>query len=113
MKELKYVGKSLVREDSHDKATGKTIYVGDMKRPNMLYGKLVLSEKAHADIKIYKSEAMLVDGIEAIFTHEDVPKVAYNSAEWYPGIKGVRDEFILNDRARFVGEQNSPCSWKE
>ncbi|MBZ2175170.1 molybdopterin-dependent oxidoreductase [Schnuerera sp. xch1] len=105
MKELKYVGKSLVREDSYDKATGKTIYVGDMKRTDMLYAKLVLSEKAHADIEIDRSEAMLVEGIEAIYTHEDVPKVFYNSAEWYPGIKGIRDELILNNRARFVGDR--------
>src|SRR5690606_17966297 len=103
MKELRYVGQRIIREDSYDKARGKTIYVGDMKRANMLYAKLVLGQKAHAEIEIDKTEAMLVDGIEAIFTHEDVPKVQYNAFEWHSSIKAPRDEYLLNNKARYVG----------
>lgn len=105
MGNLNYVGKSIIREDSFDKATGKTLYVGDMKRPNMLYAKLVLSQKAHAEIEIDKSEAMTVEGVEAIFTHEDVPNVVYNAFEWHSSIVAPRDEFLLNNKARYVGDR--------
>ena len=105
MTNLNYVGKSLIREDSFDKATGKTLYVGDLKRPNMLYAKLVLSKKAHAEVEIDKSESMTVEGVEAIFTHEDVPNVLYNSFEWHSSIVAPRDELLLNSKARFVGDR--------
>ena len=105
MKELNYVGKSIIREDSFDKATGKTVYVGDMKRPNMLYAKLVLSQKAHAEIEIDKTEAMLVEGIEAIYTYDDVPSILYNSFEWHSSIKGIEDESLLNKKAMYVGDR--------
>lgn len=105
MRNLNYVGKSIIREDSFDKATGKTLYVGDMKRPNMLYAKLVLSKKAHAEIEIDKSEAMTVEGIEAIFTHEDVPNVQYNPFEWHSSISAPKDEYLLNNKARYVGDR--------
>ncbi|WFA09083.1 xanthine dehydrogenase family protein molybdopterin-binding subunit [Tissierella sp. Yu-01] len=105
MKELNYVGKRIIREDSFDKARGKTIYVEDMKRTDMLYAKLVLSQKAHAEIEIDKTEAILVEGIVDIFTHEDVPKVLYNSFEWHSSTKAPRDEYLLNNKARYVGDR--------
>lgn len=105
MKDLKYIGKSLIREDSYDKARGKTIYVADMKRPNMLYARLVLSQKAHAEIEIDKTEAMAVEGVKAIYTHKDIPDVAYNAFEWHSSVEGVRDERLLNEKARYVGDR--------
>lgn len=48
--DLKYVGKSYIREDVYDKASGKTKYTCDRQIAGMLYAKLVLSEKSHADI---------------------------------------------------------------
>lgn len=105
MRELNYVGKSVIREDSYGKATGKTLYVGDMRRTGMLYAKLVLSQKSHALVMIDKTEAMQVEGIEAIFTHEDVPKKLYNAFEWHSSTEEVRDEYLLNDKARYVGDR--------
>lgn len=105
MEQLKYVGKSVIREDVYDKATGKTKFACDIKRHNMLYAKLVLSEKPHAEIEIDKSEALKVEGIEAVYTYEDVPKVLYNSHEWYVGAKEYHDEYLLCNVARFVGDR--------
>lgn len=102
---MMYIGKNIIKEDTFHKASGRTIYVGDMKRPNMLYAKLILSEKAHAEIIIDKEEASLVEGIEAIYTHEDVPNVLYNSFEWHSSIKARKDEYLLNEKARFVGDR--------
>lgn len=105
MEQLKYVGKNVIREDSLNKATGSTRFICDMKRHNMLYAKLVLSEKPHAEIEIDKTEALKVEGIEAIYTYDDIPKVLYNSHEWYEGANEFKDEYLLCDKARFVGDR--------
>lgn len=102
---FKYVGMNLIREDAYYRVTGKTKFVTDIKYNDMLYGKLILSEKPHADISFDFSEALKVDGIYKILTHKDVPKVEYNSMEWFTGITGFKDEMILNNRARFVGDR--------
>ncbi len=104
-KKLKYVGKGLIREDSYDKASGKAKYVCDMEKHNMLHARLLLSEKAHAEIKIDKKQALKIPGIVAIYTYDDIPKIAYNSHQWYPGVSALEDEYILNDKARFVGDR--------
>ncbi|NMW85595.1 molybdopterin-dependent oxidoreductase [Peptoniphilus sp. AGMB00490] len=102
---LKYVGKRLIRDDAYDRVQGKTKYITDIKYNDMLYGKLVLSEKPHADFKFDFSEALKTKGIYKILTYKDVPHNKYNSMEWFTGINGVKDEMILNDRARFVGDR--------
>lgn len=105
MKQFKYVGKRYLREDSLDRALGKTKFLADCKRLNMLYGKLILSEHAHADFQIDTTEAMKVPGVYRILTYKDIPHYAYNSMEWFTGIQAQRDEYILNERARFVGDR--------
>ena len=105
MKQFKYIGKRFQREDSLERAEGKTKFLADCKRLNMLYGKLILSEHAHADFQLDTEEALKVPGIYKILTYEDIPHVAYNSMEWFTGIQAQRDEYILNERARFVGDR--------
>jgi CO/xanthine dehydrogenase Mo-binding subunit len=68
------VGKSVIRLDSVEKVTGKTLYVDDIKMSNMLYAKVFRSPVAYAKIKnIDIEEANKVSGIKGIFTHKDVP----------------------------------------
>jgi xanthine dehydrogenase molybdenum-binding subunit len=104
MEDLKYVGKGLVREDCYNKAKGKTKYICDMQRVGMLYAKLVLSKKAHANIYIDTTEAMKIEGIVEIYTHIDVPKIKYNSHNWYKGTECPEDQYILSEKARYVGD---------
>ena len=80
--DLKYVGKSYIREDAYDKARGKTQYTCDRQIAGMLYAKLVLSEKANAEISISTEKASRVPGIHAVFTHANVPKITYNPHNW-------------------------------
>ncbi|NLD16454.1 MAG: molybdopterin-dependent oxidoreductase [Tissierellia bacterium] len=105
MKEYKYVGKSIIRKDSLDRVTGETKYAEDLRRHNMLFGKYVLSDKAHAEVTFDFEEALKVEGVYKILTHDDIPKVTYNAMEWYSGIDGIKDEYIINDKARFVGDR--------
>lgn len=107
MKEkFKYIGKSIARHDVREKATGQIKYVGDMKLDRMLYSKLLLSEVAHANIvRIDVSRAEALPGVVRVFTHKDVPKNYYNSHKWYKGIDFPRDELILSEKVRHMGDR--------
>ena len=102
----KYLGKKILREDSFERVIGKTKYTLDMKVDDMLYAKLIVSSHPHARYKLDLTEALQVEGIEKIYTYEDIKHTNfYNSMEWFTGIQGKRDELIINDVARFVGDR--------
>ena len=76
MSEYLYVGKSIPRTIETDKVTGRAIYIDDLKRPGMLYGKILYSKYAHAKIKnIDKTKAEKLPGVRAILTGYDIPDV--------------------------------------
>jgi CO/xanthine dehydrogenase Mo-binding subunit len=102
---FKYIGKRINRPDAKDKALGRTKYIGDFKLHGMLYGKLVTSKKAHANVRIDTSKALAINGVKAVFTYEDVPKKQYNSNQWFSGSMDKEDELILHKTARHVGDR--------
>lgn len=104
MSGLTYVGKRYVKEDAYDKARGKTRYTCDRKLYGMLYARLVLSERARAKVSVDKTRALKVPGIKAVFTFEDVPEKRYNPHNWSACIDCPEDQYILSDRARYVGD---------
>ncbi len=107
MKEkFKYIGKSIRKHDVKEKVTGKIKYAGDMKLGGMLYAKMLLSDAAHANIiNIDTSKAEALKGVVKVFTHRDVPKNYYNSHKWYKGVDFPRDELILTEKVRHVGDR--------
>lgn len=96
-----YIGKSLPRNDGLEKVTGRARYTGDLKFPNMLYGKILRSPHAHARIiNIDTSEAEKLPGVKCIITAKDVPATKYglSPARW--------DETIFCiDKVRYVGDK--------
>lgn len=103
---LKYVGHSLPSKDAILKVTGQMFYTGDMQLANMLYAKLLLSPVAHGLIKkIDTTAAENMAGVVKVFTYADVPKVPYNSYIWYFGQDEPKTEYLLSDKARFVGDR--------
>jgi CO/xanthine dehydrogenase Mo-binding subunit len=71
-----YVGKSIPRTIEADKVSGRAVYINDLKRPGMLYGKIVYSRYAHARIKhIDTSQAKKLQGVRAVLTGNDIPDV--------------------------------------
>jgi 4-hydroxybenzoyl-CoA reductase subunit alpha len=77
-KEFTQIGQSKPRIDGVVKATGAGRYCGDLKFPNMLYGKMLTSPHAHAKIlSIDTSEAEKIPGVVKIITHKDVPSLKY------------------------------------
>jgi len=89
------------RLDAADKATGRAVFVDDMKMPGMLYGALLQSPHAHAKIlSIDTSQALKLPGVKAVVTHKEAGAVKY-------GVSPARyDETLFCvDKARYVGDE--------
>lgn len=93
MNDFSHVGKKTSRPDGADKAAGRALYIHDLTRPGMLYGKIKFSEFPHARIKnIDTSKAERLPGVKAVIT-------AYNTPEIRIGF--LRDNFALKkDKVR-------------
>src|SRR5919112_6583779 len=97
MAELTVVGKPVTRVDASEKVTGEAVYGYDLVLPNMLYGKVLFSPKAHAKIKKINTEkAKTYPGVVAVVTGADAP--------WTHG-ESIKDKpFLAEDKVRYIGE---------
>jgi CO/xanthine dehydrogenase Mo-binding subunit len=104
-KKYNVVGHSVPRRDGVGHVTGKTVFVDDLKFPDMLYLKMVRSPIHHGLIKgLDFSEAEKVPGFVRALTYKDVPKNIYTIL-CLIGV-GPDDEPVLAEkRVRFKGEQ--------
>ena len=95
-KNYRYIGKRLPRRDGSEIVTGTAPFMDDLKFQNLLYGKVLRSPHAHANIKkIDKSKAEALAGIKAVITWEDIP-------DWRGGTpRMVR---VLDKKVRYVGD---------
>ncbi|MFC0471110.1 xanthine dehydrogenase subunit D [Halalkalibacter kiskunsagensis] len=63
-----------MRPDGEEKVTGRLRYLTDIKFPNMIYGRVLRSNVAHARILSIDSQAALeYPGVVAVLTHHDIP----------------------------------------
>ena len=75
MTTLKIVGKPITRVEGMRKVTGQTMYAADVKLPEMLHCKLLLSSHAHARItSIDTAKAQALPGVERVLTGADMPQ---------------------------------------
>lgn len=75
MNNYNVVGKRIPKIDAAQKAMGRAEYIQDIKLPGMLYGKILYSKYANANIiKIDTSKARALSGVHAVLTGEDVPE---------------------------------------
>ncbi|MEG1254536.1 xanthine dehydrogenase molybdenum-binding subunit XdhA [Clostridium sp.] len=107
--DYKVIGSSVTRLDAVAKVTGKAKYADDYFEREMLVGKVLRSPYAHAIIKnIDTSKAKDLEGVEAVITHLDLPKIKFATAghPWTfdEAHRDVEDRLILTDKARFVGD---------
>ena len=92
---LTVLGKAGPNLDAYARVTGQARYTGDLELPGMLVGRVLRSPHAHARIvSVDTSRAEALQGVKAVVTHKDAPKVM---------VWGSR-QYILNDRVRFAGE---------
>lgn len=95
------MGKPVPRKDALEKASGATKYASDMFLPKMLWAGVLRAKFPHARIRrIDTSKAKALGGIEAILTHEDVPRSGNNRYGLY-----VHDRPVLcDDKVRYIGD---------
>ncbi|WP_088035534.1 xanthine dehydrogenase family protein molybdopterin-binding subunit [Evansella clarkii] len=71
---MEIIGKSIIRKEAFEKVTGKARYTTDYASPGQLYGQLVLSKFAHAEIESISTErAMKIPGVRGVLTGEGLP----------------------------------------
>ncbi|MEU3614845.1 molybdopterin cofactor-binding domain-containing protein [Streptomyces sp. NPDC006872] len=68
------IGESTLRPDGTLKVTGEFAYSSDMWHEDMLWGQILRSTVAHAEIvSIDTSEALATPGVHAVMTYDDLP----------------------------------------
>ena len=100
------VGKPEKKVDAVKLVQGKPAFAADMDMRGMLYARVLRSPHAHARIKkIDTSKAKELDGVAAVLTWQDIPRVVYSTAGQSDPIPGPLDSFSLDNKVRFVGDR--------
>ncbi len=104
------VGKSEIRVDAYDKATGRTKYYEDRMPGGALYVRIKHSEIAHGFVKsIDTSAAEAIDGVVKVLTCFDVPEHCFPTAghPWSmdPSHQDTADRNLLNRHVRYWGDE--------
>ena len=105
--DYKVVGTRPIRHDGYDKVTGRAIYGGDMKLPGLIWGVLVRSPHAHANIKsINTSAAEASEGVMAIVTGADMPEAPSKLVDLGEGnvnFKWASNKLMAGDKVLYHG----------
>jgi putative selenate reductase molybdopterin-binding subunit len=100
------VGKPEIKVDAVKLVQGKPAFAADFEKRGMLHAKVLHSPHAHALIKnIDTSKARALDGVAAVLTWQDLPRVVYSTAGQSDPIPGPLDAFSLDKKVRFVGDR--------
>jgi CO/xanthine dehydrogenase Mo-binding subunit len=93
------VGELVPRIDAPPKVKGEFAYASDLSAPGMLFGHTLRSPHAHARIvELDTSEALLMPGVHAVLTHEDVP------GDKTYGLEFADQPVLAIDRVLYHGE---------
>ena len=101
------IGTRPVRHDGVDKVTGRAIYGGDVRLPDLLYGKVLRSPHPHANIRsIDTSKALALPGVHAVATAADlvetVDKVS-DIGETHVNIRELARNSLASDKVLYKG----------
>jgi CO/xanthine dehydrogenase Mo-binding subunit len=93
------IGQPVPQDEGPDKVSGKALYAADVQLPGMLWGRVLRSPYAHANIlHIDTTQARQVPGVHAVLTGLDLPDRRVGRL--------LRDIPVLaRDRVLFVGEK--------
>lgn len=95
----KVVGKSALRLDGVDKATGKTKYGQDLFDKSFLSAKALRAAYPHAEILgIDTREAKKIPGVVAVLTHQDMPGTNMH------GLIRRDQEVLCGKKVRYLGD---------
>jgi CO/xanthine dehydrogenase Mo-binding subunit len=93
------IGELVPRVDAPPKVTGAFAYASDLIAPGMLWGHTLRSPHAHARIaSIDITGAVVMPGVHAVLTHEDVP------GQKHYGLEFADQPVLAIDRVLYYGE---------
>jgi len=108
------VGKNVIREDARSKATGKAIYVADMKMPGMLVGKVLRSKVPYGKIiSIDIEEALKISGVHTVALGKDVP--GRNICEIvFDDMPLIAEEYVqyVGEPIALIAAENEKAAWQ-
>ena len=104
------IGQRVSRVDSPDKVSGRARYTYDLKRPEMLFGKMVRSPYAHAKVvSIDISAAEKLPGVKAIEIVQKVGSTIHWAGDEVVAVAAV-DEGTAEDAVRAIKVKYQPLS---
>jgi len=106
---LRQIGKAKPRNDAPTKVYGRAVYAGDLYMEDMLFAKVLHSDRACAEIRgVDVSAATALAGVCSVLTADDLP--ASNAVmtdlpgQTGGGTKDSKLPILAKDRVRFYGE---------
>jgi xanthine dehydrogenase YagR molybdenum-binding subunit len=102
-----YIGQPISRVDGRAKVTGQAKYAGEYNVPNLAYGVVVSSTIAKGKItKIDASEALALDGVLQVFTHENVRHLTATDEDFHDEVAPPGSPFrpLQDGIIRFNGQ---------
>ncbi|HYR83897.1 MAG TPA: xanthine dehydrogenase family protein molybdopterin-binding subunit [Terriglobia bacterium] len=102
-----YIGQPISRVDGRAKVTGQAKYAAEYNVPYLTYGVVVSSAIAKGRItRIDGSQALSLDGVLQVFTHENVPHTASDEQSYKDEVAPPGSPFrpLHDDRIMFSGQ---------
>ena len=100
--ESRLIGKRVPRLSGKDKVTGKAKYTFDINRPGMLYGRILRSEVAHANVVgVDLSEAEALPGVKAVVQLIEAGKRIRYQGQEIAAVAAETDD-IAKDATRLI-----------
>ena len=103
-----YIGTATSRVDGRAKVTGEAKYAGEFKAPGLAYGFVIESTIPKGRIAhIDASEALSVEGVIDILTHENRPHMAGTDKAWKDDVapeEGSPFRSLYDDKIMFSGQ---------
>jgi xanthine dehydrogenase molybdenum-binding subunit len=99
------IGKSFPKIDAPERATGRAVYIQDLKLPRMLHAAILRTDRVHAKIlKIDTSAAEKLAGVRAVITAADIENVPFGHGKDNTPLKGDRVRCIRDEIAAVAAE---------
>jgi xanthine dehydrogenase YagR molybdenum-binding subunit len=103
-----YIGTATSRVDGPAKVTGKAKYAGEFNASDLAYASVVESTIAKGRIiRVDTSQALRVEGVLDVLTHEDRPRMASADKAWKDDVapeEGSPFRPLYDDRIKFSGQ---------
>ncbi|HMI97562.1 MAG TPA: xanthine dehydrogenase family protein molybdopterin-binding subunit, partial [Micropepsaceae bacterium] len=105
---VNYIGTATPRVDGRAKVTGEAKYAGEFKTSGLAHGSVVESTIAKGRIaRIDTTEALRVEGVLDVLTHENRPRMAGADKAWKDDVapeEGSPFRPLYGDKIRFSGQ---------